>query len=71
VLNFLLKNANIVAMTLCFWTFGLILGEAVFEMTPDQAIVVLIASAACGLTILMRLYNTDRSRAKAEVDYEV
>jgi len=71
VLNFLLKNANIVAMTLCFWTFGLILGDAVFDLTPDQATVVLIASAACGITILMHLYKADGSRAKVGADYAV
>jgi hypothetical protein len=71
VLNFLLKNANIVAMTLCFWTLGLMLGEAAVDLTPDQATVVLIASAACGITILMHLYKTDNSRAKVGADYAV
>ena len=53
MLNFMLKNANIVAISLCFYSFGLILGNEVFDPTPGQAIIVAIASAACGIAILM------------------
>jgi hypothetical protein len=53
VLNFLLKNANIVAISLCFYTFGLVLGNEVFEPSPGQEIIVVIVSAACGIAILM------------------
>ena len=53
MLDFLLKNANIVAISLCFYTFGLVLGNEVFEPTPGQEIIVVIVSAACGIAILM------------------
>ena len=53
VLNFLLKNANIVAISLCFYSFGLVLGNEVFDPTPGQKIIVVIVSAACGIAILM------------------
>jgi hypothetical protein len=53
VLNFLLKNAKIVAISGCFYAFGLILGNEVFDPTPGQEIIVVIASAACGVAILM------------------
>ena len=42
VLNFLLKNANIVAISLCFYSFGLVLGNEVFDPTPGQKIIVVI-----------------------------
>ena len=53
VLNFLLKNATIVAISGCFYSFGLVLGNEVFDLTLGQEIIVIIASAACGITILM------------------
>ena len=53
MLNFLLKNANIVAISLCFYSFGLVLGNEVFDPTPGQKIIVVIVSAACGIAILM------------------
>ena len=53
MLNFLVKNANIVAISGCFYAFGLILGNEVFDPTPGQEIIVVIVSAACGIAILM------------------
>ena len=53
MLNFLLKKANIVAMSLVFFTFGFLLGKDVFDLTLGEEIIVIIASAACGITILM------------------
>jgi len=53
VLNFLLKNATIVAISGCFYSFGLVLANEVFDPTPGQEIIVVIVSAACGIAILM------------------
>ena len=53
MLNFLLKNAKNVAMSLVFFTFGYVLGKDVFDLTLGEEIIVIIASAACGITILM------------------
>ena len=69
MLNFLLKNANIVAMSLVFFTFGFVLGKDVFDLTPGEEITVITASAACVIAILTSLYvsKTGGFRAKAEL----
>ena len=56
MLNFLLKKANIVAMSLVFFTFGFLLGKDVFNLTLGEEIIVVIASAACAIAILTSLY---------------
>jgi len=56
VLNFLLKNAHIVAMSLIFFTFGFLLGKDVFDLTLVEEITVIIASVACAIAILTSLY---------------
>ena len=69
MLNFLLKNANIVAMSLVFFTFGFLLGKDVFDLTLGEEIILIIASAACAIAILTSLYvsKMDGFRAKAEL----
>jgi hypothetical protein len=64
VLDFLLKNANIVAISLCFYTFGLVLGNEVFDPTPAQEIFVFIVSAACGIAILMTGIRQKQARIR-------
>ena len=68
MLNFLLKNAHIVAMSLVFFTFGFVLGKDVFDLTTGDEIVVIISSVACVIAILVSLYvsKMDGFRAKAE-----
>ena len=56
MLNFLLKKANIVAMSLVFFTFGFLLGKDVFNLTLGEEIIVIIASVACAIAILTSLY---------------
>ena len=63
MLKFLHKNTNIVAISLSFFTFGFVLGKGAFDLTTGQEIAVLIASAACGLEILMQSYLTARRTA--------
>ena len=69
MLNFLLKNANIVAMILVFFTFGFVLGKDVFDLTPGEEMIVITASAACVIAILTSLYvgKTGGFGAKAEL----
>jgi hypothetical protein len=63
VLKFLHQNANIVAISLSFFTFGFVLGRDAFELTAEQQIIVLIASAVCGIEILMSSYSSARRTA--------
>jgi hypothetical protein len=56
VLNFLLKKANIVAISLVFFTFGFLLGKDVFDLTLGEEIIVISASVACAIAILTSLY---------------
>ena len=68
MLNFLLKNATSFAMSMVFFTFGFILGKEVFDLTPGEEIIVIIASAACAIAILTSLYvSTEGFRANAEL----
>ena len=69
MLNFLLKNAKNVAMSLVFFTFGYVLGKDVFDLTPVEENIVIIASAASAIAILASLYDSkvDGFRAKAEL----
>ena len=60
MLKFLNKNANIIAISLSFFTFGYVLGKGAFDLTTGQEIIVLIASAVCGIEILMSSYSTAR-----------
>ena len=65
MLNFLLKNANIVAMSLVFFTFGFLLGKDVFDLTLGEEIIVIIASAASAIAILTSLYVGKRDGFRA------
>jgi len=56
VLNYLLKKANIVAISLVFFTFGFVLGKDLFDLTLGEEITVIIASVACVIAILTSLY---------------
>jgi len=56
VLNFLLKKANVVAISLVFFTFGFVLGKDLFDLTLGEEITVIIASVACVIAILTSLY---------------
>ena len=53
MLKFLHQKAIIVAISLSFFTFGYVLGKDAFDLTAEQEIIVLIASAVCGIEILM------------------
>jgi hypothetical protein len=61
VLNLLLKNANTVAISLSFFTFGFVLGKDVFNLTPEQEFIVLTAGAACGFAILMKVVHVSKT----------
>ena len=63
VLKFLHQNAIIVAISLSFFTFGYVLGKSAFDPTAEQEIIVLIASAVCGIEILMCSYSSARRTA--------
>ena len=56
MLNYLLKKANIVAISLVFFTFGFVLGKDLFDLTLGEEITVIIASVACVIAILTSLY---------------
>jgi len=60
VLKFLHQNAITVAISLSFFTFGYVLGKGAFDLTPEQEVTVLLASAVCGIEILMWSYSSAR-----------
>jgi len=68
VLKFLYENANIVAISLSFFTFGFVLGKGAFDLTIGEEITVLVASAVCGFEILMVSYsNAKRTALRARL----
>jgi hypothetical protein len=68
VLKFLYQNANTAAISLSFFAFGFVLGKGAFDLTTGEEITVLVASAACGIEILMMSYsNTKRTALRARL----
>ena len=70
MLNFLLKNANIVAMSLVFFTFGFLLGKDVFDLTLGEEIIAIVASAASAIAILTSLYVSKMDGFRALIHAE-
>ncbi len=65
MLNYLLKRANIVAMSLVFFTFGFLLGKDVFDLTLGEEIIAIVASAASAIAILTSLYVSNLNDVRA------
>lgn len=65
MLNYLLKRANIVAVSLVFFTFGFVLGKEVFDLSLGEEIIVIIASAACAIATLTSLYVSNLNDFRA------
>jgi hypothetical protein len=51
--KFVCNHAVIIAVSMSFFIFGLVLGVGVFDLSSENILAVVIGGAACGVTVLL------------------